>query len=108
MNVKLISQLVVEHENVVVLDGTNVQALIDDLNTAKRLRKTAEEQEAAAKAAIKALLGDAREGVVDGVVKVELVEKSRKGVDTELLEKAYPEAYAACGKVTLYDELRTH
>ena len=105
MTVKIINQMVVEHENVTVLDPS-VQDLIDALNGAKRLRKAADEQEAEAKAAIKALLGEARKGVVDGVIKVELVEKSRKGVDRELLEKAYPEAFAAGATTTTYDELR--
>jgi hypothetical protein len=108
MTTKLINQLVVEHEDVAVLDGTDAQALINTLNEAKRMAKAATEQAEAAKTALKALLGEAREGVLDGVLKVELVEKSRKGVDTELLEKAFPEAFAACGKVTTYLEMRTH
>jgi hypothetical protein len=108
MTTKLVNQLVVEHENVAVLDGTDAQALINTLNEAKRMAKAATEQAEAAKAALKALLGDAREGVLDGILKVELVDKTRKGVDTELLEKAFPEAYKACGKTTTYTELRTH
>lgn len=108
MTTKLINQLVVEHENVAVLDGTDAQALIDTLNEAKRMAKAATEQAEVAKAALKALLGEAREGVLDGILKVELVEKSRKGIDAALLESTFPEAFVACGKVTTYTELRTH
>ena len=107
MTIKVTTTLVVETPSVAVLDGTDVQARIDALNEAKRLVKAAEQAEAEAKAAIKALLGEARVGTLDGVIKVELFAKTRKGVNRELLEKAYPEAYAACSTVTTYDELRT-
>lgn len=107
MTTTLKSELIVEVPEVAVLDETDVQARIDALNEAKRLRKAAEDAEAEARAAVKELLGDARVGVVDGVVKVELVSKERRGVNRELLETAFPEAYRACGTVTRYDELRT-
>jgi hypothetical protein len=109
MTTTLKSELVVEVPDVAVLDDVaDVQTLIDNLNEAKRLRKAADEAEAAAKAAVKALLGDHTVGTLHGVVKVELVTKERRGVDRELLETVYPEAFRACGTVTTYQELRTH
>jgi hypothetical protein len=108
MTTKLITQLVVEVDDVVVLDAATVQTAIDALNEAKRINKAAKAAEETAKAAVMALLGDAKQVVVGGMVKVELVGKSRKGVNRELLETAFPEAYAACGTVTEYEELRVH
>jgi hypothetical protein len=108
MTTKLITQLVVEVDNVVVLDGPTAQAAIDAFNEAKRIAKAAKEAEATAKAAVVALLGEAKQGVVDGKVKIEWFPKTRKGIDTELLESTFPEAFAACSKVTEYSELRVH
>jgi hypothetical protein len=108
MTTKLITQLVVEVEDVKVLDAVTVQTAIDALNEAKRINKAAKAAEDTAKAAVMALLGESKQVVVDGMVKIELVEKSRKGVNRELLETVFPEAYAACGTVSTYEELRVH
>jgi len=94
-------------DEVAVLDSTNVLTLIDELNEAKRAAKAAEERKDAADKAIRALLGDALIGTVDGAVRVELIPVVRNGVDTKMLRDLFPEAAEACATATEYTRLNT-
>lgn len=106
MTAQLTTTLTVTDE-VAVLDGTNVQALIDELNEAKRAAKAAEERKDAADKAIRALLGDALIGTVSGAVRVELKPIVREGVDAKRLKSLFVEAYEACKTETEYKRLYT-
>lgn len=105
-NAQLTTSLVVVDE-VAVLDGTNVQALIDELNEAKRAAKAAEERKDKADAAIRALLGESLIGTVDGAVRVELVPVERVTVDAKKLQVGWVDAYEACKKVSEHKRLYT-
>ena len=105
-NAQLTTSLVVVDE-VAVLDGTNVQALIDELNEAKRAAKAAEERKDKADAAIRALLGESLIGTVDGAVRVELVPIERVTVDAKKLQVGWVDAYEACKKVSEHKRLYT-
>lgn len=106
-NATLTTTLVVTNDEVAVLDGTDITTHLTALKEARKLAKAAKEKEDVAKAAILALLGDARTGLVDGEIRVELKDSTTSRVDTALLKEAYPEAYAATFKVTHYDKIIT-
>lgn len=92
-------------DDVAVLDGTNVLELIDELNEAKRAAKAANERKDKADKAIRALLGDALIGTVDGAVRVELVPVVRRTVDMDLLKDFFAEAYRECLTVSEHKRL---
>lgn len=94
-------------EEVAVLDGTDVLALIDELNEAKRMAKAAEQRKDKADKAIRALLGDCMTGTVDGAVRVALIPVVRNGVDAKMLKSLFPEAAKACATTTEYTKLDT-
>lgn len=107
MNANLTTTLTVTDESVAVLDGTNVQELIDELNEAKRVLKAAEDRKDKADKAIRALLGEALVGTVNGAVRVELVPVTRNGVDAKRLFALFPEAHDACKTVSTHKRLYT-
>lgn len=92
---------------VAVLDSTNVEYLIKQLNDAKRLEKEAKEKREAADKAIRNLLGDAMIGTVGGAVRVEITPVVREGIDRDLLRSLHSEAYDACKTQTEYTRLIT-
>jgi predicted phage-related endonuclease len=98
------SSVAIEKDKV-VLDGTNADELIKEFVNAKEAIKAFEEKKANAESAIRALLGDKKFGIIDGVERVKVAERSRVSVDTELLQTAWAEAYEACKRTTNYDFL---
>ena len=105
-NAQLTTTLVVV-DDVAVLDGTNIESLIKELNDAKRAAEEAEERKDAADKAIRALLGDALIGTVDGAVRVELVPVERVTIDAKKLQAGWADAYTACQKVSEHKRLYT-
>jgi predicted phage-related endonuclease len=103
----LTTQLVVVNDSVAVLDSTDILVHVKALKEARAMAKVVEKQEKDAKDAIKALLGTARTGLVDGEIRVELKDSTTSRVDAALLKEAYPEAYAATFKTTHYDKIIT-
>lgn len=95
------SVVTVEKEKV-VLDGTNAEELIQKFANAKESIKAFEAEKAQAEADIRALLGDKKFGIIAGVERVKVAERSRSGIDLELLQGTFPEAYEACKTVTSY------
>lgn len=79
--------------------------LIKQLNDARSGKAALEASENEAKAALRALLGDALVGLIDGVERVVVSPRSRTDVDTKKLKEAFPEAYQASKKVTTYEVL---
>jgi hypothetical protein len=94
-------------DEVAVLDGTDIEALIKELNDAKRAAAKAEERKEKADKAIRALMGDSLIGTVDGAVRVELVPIERVTIDAKKLLGGWADAYAACKKVSEHKRLYT-
>ena len=103
---ELTTTLTVVNE-VAVLDSTNVQYLIKELNDAKRAAKEAEERKDRADKAIRKLMGDALIGTIGGAVRVELVPVERVTVDAKKLQEGWADAYTACKKVSEHHRLYT-
>lgn len=89
------SIITIEKEKV-VLDGTNAEELIQKFANAKEAIKKYEAEKAEAEAEIRALLGDKKFGIIAGVERVKVAERSRSGIDMDLLQGTFPEAYEAC------------
>jgi hypothetical protein len=68
------------------------------VNDLEKTKKALEEQ-------VKALIGDAEVITVDGVIRIEVSNRTRQGTDRQLLEKLFPEAFTATQTVTDYQVL---
>jgi DNA-binding transcriptional regulator/RsmH inhibitor MraZ len=68
------------------------------VNDLEKTKKVLEEQ-------VKALIGDAEVVTVDGVIRIEVSNRTRQGTDRQLLEKLFPEAFTATQTVTDYQVL---
>lgn len=78
-----------------------------DFRNAKKAEALAKEQKEAAELALREALGDHKEGLVEGMVVVKVVNGKNTHFDRELMKEAFPEAYGATLRETLYDYLRT-
>lgn len=105
-NAQLTTTLTVVDE-VAVLDGSDIESLIKELNDAKRAAKEAEDRKAKADKAIRALMGESLIGTVDGAVRIELVPVERVTIDAKKLQAGWADAYAACQKVSEHKRLYT-
>lgn len=74
---------------------------------AKKAEALAKEQKEMAELALREALGDHKEGLVEGMVVVKLVNGKNTHFDRELMKEIYPEAFQATIRETLYDYLRT-
>ena len=74
---------------------------------AKKAEALAKEQKELAELALREALGDHKEGLVEGMVVVKVVNGKNTHFDRELMKEIYPEAYQATLRETLYDYLRT-
>lgn len=101
---KTVVEVVLE-EPTKVLDDTNVVELIVALADAKAAIKALTDQKDEIDSQIRALMGNALIGTVDGVKRVEILHRTRTGIDSDLLKKAFPEAAEACAKETPYTQL---
>lgn len=81
--------------DIVDLSNTDAVALAKQLADARELQKLAKEMEDGAKAAIEALMGDAKFGAVDGKNVFQRMTGKSTGVDREILKNAYPDALEA-------------
>lgn len=102
---KTIVKVVIE-EPTKVLDDTNVVELIVALADAKAAIKALKEKQSEIDSAIRALMGDATIGTVAGVKRVEILDRTRAGIDSDMLKKAFPEAAEACATETAYTQLQ--
>jgi len=78
-----------------------------DFRDAKKAEALAKEQKELAELALREALGDHKEGLVEGMVVVKVVNGKNTHFDRELMKEIYPEAYQATLRETLYDYLRT-
>lgn len=97
---------VVVESSTIALDGTAIVELITSLNNTRDALKALEAQEKEARSAIFALLGDAEQATVDGVVVIRAVEQTRSGIDSKLLKETYPEIAEQVATTTSYKTLR--
>lgn len=102
---KTVVETVIE-ESTMILDDTNVVELIVALADAKAAIKALEQQKSEIDSAIRALMGDATIGTVDGVKRVEILHRTRAGLDSDMLKKVFPEAAEACATTTEYTQLQ--
>lgn len=111
MSTSVISKTVTVIETVteelsVALDNTNVEELIVAFADVKQAIKTLKEKQSEIDASLRALLGDAKIGTLNGVKRVEIVDRTREGLDMDLLKELHPDVILECGKTTQYTELR--
>ena len=97
---------VVTTSEVAVLEKASEQLLIS-FNDTKAAIKELEAKKAELEAQIRELLGDAKKATIDGVVRVTISDRTRSGVNTELLKAAFPEAFEATQTSTTYSVLTT-
>ena len=102
--VKTTVEVVIE-EPTKVLDDTNVVELIAAFANAKAAIKALDQQKSEIDSAIRALMGEATIGTVNGEKRVEIIHRTRAGLDSDLLKKAFPEAAKACATETAYTQL---
>ncbi len=95
-----------------VTTSTNVAILSEDINSiiaeyaqAKLDIKALETKKKNAEEAIRAALGEAKVGYINGVKRVELKDRTLTKVDRKILQEAYPDAYAASLATTSYTVL---
>jgi len=89
----------------VALDPS-AEALIVEFNAAKAAIKALEAKKAAAETALRAALGNASVGTINGVERVRVNHRNRSNIDREALKAAFPEAYAATLTETAYTVLQ--
>ncbi len=80
-------------------------AAVAALAEARRLEKAAEQAAKDAADAVKALLGDEREGTVAGVVVVKIQEVTRHDIDGKRLKADDPTLAAQYDKIIKYDKV---
>lgn len=90
----------------VELSAKAVKAL-SAFNKAKQAEAKAKALKAKAEAILREALGEAKVGIVEGVVAVRVVNGSNTHFDRELMKSLYPEAFEATLKTTEYDYLKT-
>lgn len=76
-------------------------------NRAKAAEAKAKAAKAKAEAIVRAALGEAVKGTVEGVAVVSVVSSKNTSFDREVMKSLYPEAYEATLRTTEYDYLKT-
>ncbi len=103
-NAKVVNKVVQEvqfERSAVVLDK-DTQAIINEFVATRDMLNSLEKTKKDLEAQIKAVLGDAEVGIVDGEIRIEQSKRSRTGVDSKKLALAFPEAYEATQTTTDY------
>jgi len=90
----------------VELSSKAVKALAT-FNKAKEAEAKAKALKSKAEAILREALGEAKAGIVEGVVAVRVVSSHNTSFDRELMKEAFREAYDATLRTTEYDYLRT-
>ena len=90
----------------VVLPNAIVEQIIN-LNNAKEMIKKFEAQKEAADAAIRAALGDATVGIVNGEERIKLSARENTYINQNILKESFPEAFEAASYKTPFTVLVT-
>lgn len=85
--------------------SNDLDSLIKEFAQAKKDIKVLEAKKAAAEEKIRQALGQATEGYIAGVKRVEVLDRTLTKVNRKLLQEAYPEAYQASLETTKYTVL---
>lgn len=93
--------------DVAVLDPAKAEALIERFNAAKAALKEFEAEKKAAEAELRAMMGDATVGIINGVDRLKITEVTREGIDREVLKENFIEAYEAARTETTYTVLKS-
>ena len=73
----------------------SAEALIVEFNEAKAALKAIEAKKLEAETKLRAMLGTASVGAINGVERVRILTRNRSNIDREALKAAFPEAYTA-------------
>jgi hypothetical protein len=86
----------------------SIEAIIalDAFNSAKKAEAEAKKAKAAAEVILREALGEATEGLVNGITAVKVVFSQNTRNDKEALQTAFPEAYEATLVSTPYSYLK--
>lgn len=88
--------------NAVYLDKAT-QIIIDDFVAKRDMITKLEKEKKELEAQIKEFFGEATQGLLpDGTLRMEISHRERRGVDTEALKTAFPEAYEATQTLSKY------
>jgi indole-3-glycerol phosphate synthase len=79
---------------------------LDEFITARNAKKDAEKALRDAEKRLRAELGNALEGTVNGIAAVKVISSQNSHISKELLEKDYPEIYAQTLVTTPYTYLK--
>lgn len=82
-------------------------ALLQAFRNAKKAEAQAKLDKEQAELALREILGDKMEATMNGLVVLKKVNGKNTHFDRELMKEAYPEAYFATIRETLYDYLKT-
>jgi len=93
---KVVQEVQVE-QTAVVLDATS-QAIINEFFTTRTMVNELTKTQKALEAQVKAILGDAEVGIVDGVVRICRETRHKNYLDSKKLKVAFPEAFDACSE----------
>lgn len=80
---------------VAVLDELAAEIAIAEFNSAKAAIKAFEAKKAEAEQKLRAMLGDAQSGTINGTVRVRIQHRNMSKIDREALKTAFPEAHDA-------------
>lgn len=105
-SVKAAKAVTVATPKVVVLPNAIVADIIT-LNNAKEMIKKFTEIKDAADAAIRASLGDATVGIVNGEERIKLSARENSYIDQKILKESFPEAFEAASYKTAFTVLVT-
>lgn len=100
---KVVQQVVTEQ--IAVEFAGESRVLLNEYLATRKMVNDLEKTKKALEEQVKALIGDAEVVTVDGVVRIEVSNRTRQGTDRQLLEKLFPEAFTATKTVTDYQVL---
>lgn len=92
----------VQFERQAVELNADIQEVVNQFVATRDMLNALEKTKKELEAQIKAVLGDAEVGIVNGEIRIEQSKRSRSGVDTKKLQMAFPEAYEATQTTTEY------
>ena len=94
-----------------VVEGVELSAkaikALATFNKAKEAEAKAKALKAKAEVILREALGEAKAGIVEGIVAVRVVNGKNTHFDREVMLAHYPEAYEATIKTTEYDYIKT-
>jgi len=100
---KVVQEVVTEQVSVEFAGEARV--LLNDYLAARKAVNDLEKTKKLLEKQVRTLIGKAEVVTVDGVIRIEVSSRSRKGTDVKLLEELFPEAFVATQATTDYTVL---